>query len=410
MNTQSFIRLPLTHAQIRNARFNTDTSKFVSAKQRFADYCAFVPGSVNQMQNAIKEFKKAFPDLTWEKISSNLVGAQTCKLTDIRIDDTMNRPLNWEHVIKILKKFCATRVMAVNVYKDPLAPGCYIAWDGQHTTIVLYILAVMVFEQPIGAIEIPINISKATSKEEIRTNFIEINGEAKLDLSPLDLFEQKVYGALLDNSTIEDWAIAAKKFHALEKVDLFLTSSAYRDEHESGAITHVSSIIKNDLDIVEKFATYWKFRSAFENRKVETKEIIHMIYLFVYAKSEKVDWSEKDIADIVDIFWNCFSCEFTPSPYLNVFWKKLHTSYETWYNIVYKNVDEEYRPKQLKMTTGTGGDHQETFGLKFMLSQLKHSGFKGKLPEYEHPAGYKPKKTDLWSYSIVDSVQIPVMG
>lgn len=408
MNTQSFIKIPLTHAQIRNARFNTNTSKFVSAKQRFADYCAFVPGSANQMQNAIKEFKKAFPDLTWEQISSNLVGAQTCKLADIRIDDTMNRPLNWEHVIKILKNFCATRVMAVNVYKDPLAPGFYIAWDGQHTTLVLYVLAVMVFEQPIGAIDIPINISKATSKEEIRTNFIEINGEAKLDLSPLDLFEQKVYGALLDNSTREDWQIAAKKFHALEKVDLFLTSSAYRDENENGAITHVASIIGNDLDIVEKFATYWKFRSAFENRKVESKEIIHMIYLLVHAKSEKIDWSDKDIADIVDIFWNCFSCEFTGTQYLNVFWKKLHNSYETWYDNVYKNVDEEYRPTRLKMTAN--GTHQETFGLKFMLSQLKHSGFKGKLPEYEHPAGYKPKKTDLWNYSIVDAVQIPVMG
>ena len=398
MNTQTFIKLPLTHAEIRNARFNTDTSKFVSAKQRFADYCAFVPGSANQMQHAIKEFKKKFPNLTWEQISSNLVGAQSCKLTQVRIDDTMNRPLNWEHVIKILKKFCPTRVMAVNVYKDALAPDCVVAWDGQHTTIVLYVLAVMVFEQPIGAIEIPINISKATSKEEIRTNFIEINGEAKLDLSPLDLFEQKVYGALLDKSTREDWQIAAKKFQALKDAYLFLTSEAYRDENENGAITHVTSIIDNDLDIVEKFATYWKFRSAFENRKVGSKEIVHMIYLFARAKSENVNWTDKDIAEIVDIFWNCFSCEFTGTQYLNVFWKKLHSSYETWYDAVYKNVDEEYRPTRLKMTER--GVHQETFGLKFMLGQLAHSGFKGKLPEYEHPAGYKPKKADLWNYTI----------
>ena len=47
-----------------------------------------------------------------------------------------------------------------------------------------------------------------------------------------------------------------------------------------------------------------------------------------------------------------------------------------------------------------GGVHQETFGLKFMLSQLAASGFTGQLPNYEHPAGYKPRPADLWEYSV----------
>ena len=394
MSNLAFIKKTLTHAEERNARFNTNTSVFVSAKQRFDDYCAFVPGSSTQMNHAIKDFKKSFPNLTWEDIKSNLVGAQTCKLVDIRIDDTMNRPLNWKHVIDIIKNFNATRVMAVNVYKDQSAPNCVVAWDGQHTTLVLYVIAVMIFGEAVGSIEVPINISKSTSKEEIRTNFIELNGEAKLPLTPLDLFEQKIYGVMVDNSIRQDWKLAAQKFEALKDAGLFLTSDAYRDQDQDGAITHVASIINNDLDIVEKFATYWKFRKELENRRVESKELIHMIYMFVHAKSCGIDWSDDDIENIVNIFFNCFNCEFTGTQHQNIFWKKLHTSYDIWYDKVYSKVDEDYRPTRLKMTLN--GVHQETFGLKFMLSQLAASGFKGQLPEYEHPAGYKPRKEDLW--------------
>lgn len=394
MSNLAFITKTLTHAEERNARFNTNTSVFVSAKQRFDDYCAFVPGSASQMQHAIRDFKKAFPNLTWEDIKTNLVGAQSCKLVDIRIDDTMNRPLNWKHVIEIIKNFNATRVMAVNVYKDQSAPNCVVAWDGQHTTLVLYVIAVIMFGEAIGSIEVPINISKSTIKEEIRTNFIELNGEAKLPLSPLDLFEQKIYGVTVDKSSRLDWKLAAQKFEVLKDADLFLTSAAYRDQDKPGAITHAASIINSELDIVEKFATYWKFRKSFENRRVESKELVHMIYLFEYAKANTIDWSDDDIESIVDIFWNCFNCEFTGTPYQNIFWKKLHTSYEVWYNKVYSKVDADYRPSLLTMTNG--GAHQETFGLKFMLSQLAASGFKGRLPEYEHPAGYKPRKEDLW--------------
>jgi hypothetical protein len=394
MNNLAFITKNLTHAQTRNARFNTNTSVFVSAKRRFDDYVVFVPGSSTQMQHAIRDFKKSFPNMTWEDIKSNLVGAQTCKLVDIRIDDTMNRPLNWKHVIDIIKNFNATRVMAVNVYKDQSAPNCFVAWDGQHTTLVLYVIAVMIFGEAIGSIEIPINISKATSKEEIRTNFIELNGEAKLPLTLLDLFEQKIYGVMVDNSTRPDWKIATQKFELLKDADLFLTSEAYRDQDQPGAISHTQSIIDSNLDIVEKFATYWKFRKAFENRRVESKELIHMIYLFEYAKSCNIDWSDDDIESIVNIFWNCFNCEFTGTQHQNVFWKKLHNSYEIWYDKVIMKIEEEYRPSKLQMTKG--GVHQETFGLKFMLSQLAASGFKGQLPEYEHPMGYKPRKEDLW--------------
>lgn len=399
MSNLAFIKQTLTHAEERNARFNTNTSVFVSAKQRFDDYCAFVPGSSNQMQNAIKDFKKRFPNyMTWERTSALLVDAKMCKLKDILIDDTMNRPLNWKHVITILENFNPTRIMAVNVYEDPDAPEHFVAWDGQHTTLVLYVIAVLICGKNIDDIEIPINISKATRKDEIRENFIEINGKAKLSLNPLELFEQEIFGVNVDGSTRKDWQISFKKFEALRDAKLFLTSTDYRDSDKDGAITHVASIINSSSEIVEDFANYWKARSALENRRVESKELIHMIILFNYAKAKDIVWSDEDIVQIVDIFWNCFECEFSGITHNNPFWTKLAASYDIWYKEVYGKVKEEYCPTKFTMTHS--GPHQETFGLKFMLSQLESSGFKGELPNYEHPAGYKPRDLDLWEYSV----------
>lgn len=395
MSNLAFIKQTLTHAEERNARFNTNTSVFVSAKQRFDDYCAFVPGSANQMRNAIKDFKKRFSNyIIWDQTSTLLVQAKTCKLKDILIDDTMNRPLNWKHVITILENFTPTRIMAVNVYEDPDAPGHFVAWDGQHTTLVLYVIAVLICGKNIDDIEIPINISKATRKDEIRENFIEINGKAKLALSPLELFEQEIFGVNVDGSNRTDWQISFKKFEALRDAKLFLTSTDYRDEDKDGAITHVSSIVDNEVEVIENFATYWKARSALENRRVESKELVHMIIMFKYVKDAKIIWSKENISQIVDIFWNCFECNFSGTQYNNPFWTKLAPSYDIWYQKVYGKVDKEYRPTKFEMTRG--GTHQETFALKFMLSQLADSGFTGQLPTYEHPAGYKPRKEDLW--------------
>jgi hypothetical protein len=128
----------LTPAEVWNARYNTNASIFVSAKQRIDQYCAAVPGAMDELLHAIRDFKSNNPTLTASNIK--LARAEKAKLTDLRIDDTMNRPLQWQHVLKILRNFKQTKIMGINVYEDPALPGKMIAWDGQHTTIVLYII------------------------------------------------------------------------------------------------------------------------------------------------------------------------------------------------------------------------------------------------------------------------------
>ena len=393
-------KLKLTTAQIINARYNTNASVFVSAKQRIDEYCKAVPGAMDELLHAIKDFKKSNPKLT----SSNmkLARAEKAKLTDIRIDDTMNRPLSWSHVIKILKNFAATRIMAVNVYEDPAAPGCWIAWDGQHTTIVLYIIYCMIFEESANTIEIPIVIAPSNDKAAIRENFIILNtdeskGGGKKSLDPLDLQSQKVFGVRMDKSTNLDWMIAERKQTMLESADLFLTSSeAHELVNEDGAITHVNSIIDESEALVEQFCKYWIERKKFENRHVETKEIIMITNLLrACAEDASCVVDDKFIKDMTTIFWNTFECEFTGQKGLNKFWRKLDTAYQNWYDKVYKEPEigeEDLRPTRYTMTKN--GKHQDIYGTTFMIYVLKKHGFKQTLP---HPlCEFKPAKADLW--------------
>ena len=394
----NFIKKMLTPAQVWNARFNQNASVFVSAKKRLDDYQNAVPGSANQLKHEITDFKLTsnFIGKKWSDIK--LARAEKVKLKDIRIDDTMNRPLDWDHVLKIVRVFCATRVLAINVYEDPNAPGCYIAWDGQHTTIVLYIISVLIFGEAIGNVEIPVVVTPGHNKEEIRENFIVLNTtEGKLPLSTLAIFEQMIYGTEVDHSTNTKWNLAHAKWKELANVDIFLTTDNYRNTTDNGALTRVDIIDKESLDTIKQFATYWKYRRQHQDNAINPKELIMIMCLLKAAEASDITWTDTEIKDIVDIFWNCFNCEFAGETHLNIFWKKLDIAYQNWYNTVYRvpGPDElDLRPKRKNMTKP--GKHQETFGTTFMIRQLEKTGFGGKLPDYEHEFGFNPSKETLW--------------
>lgn len=397
----------MTRAQFVNSRFAQTSSKFVSIKQRIEDYCAKVDTAGDELEMAIKEFKKNNPKLTYDKI--RLARAAKCKLADLRIDDTMNRPLQWQHVIKILKNFKQTKIMGINVYEDPNLPGKMIAWDGQHTSIVLYIIYVMIFEQSASAIDVPVVIYDTHDKAEIRENFIVLNSdEGKEPLSPLALFSNMVFGVRLDKATRLDWVRANEKQLLLEDAGLFLTSKDYGDTSEPGAITQVVDFTDDAVPVkhVEYFCKYWKRRKSYEDRRVENKEVVMVFNLIRAFESDGINITDKMIEKITDIMWTTFECEFTGTKTLNKFWKKLHTAYHNWYQSVHKvqfgpsKEDFEKLPDAVKenlpkfdiMTSS--GKHQDTFGTTFLIYQLKKSGFKGTLPKPLNE--FKPAKADLW--------------
>jgi hypothetical protein len=128
------------------------------------------------------------------------------KLQDIQIDTTMQREPNLQWILTIIENFRAYQAQPIQVYAT--ADG-YGAWDGQHTSLALYLIATQALGMNFEDVEVPINIYDIVSRGEIRGNFINNNttvgknaGKKPLDI--IDIFEQMIYGlkwTVLPNKT-----------------------------------------------------------------------------------------------------------------------------------------------------------------------------------------------------------------
>jgi len=414
----------LSFADQINSRFNKQESHFVSLSERVDALIKTSPGDPIALQKARKtnsagltsafeEFENNYPKFAWSGV--RLVKARACKLSDIVIDDTMNRPLVWRHVLKIIKKFKQTKVMAINVYEDPELPGKYIAWDGQHTAVVLYLLAVRYCGLDPADIEVPIAIYDATTKAEIRENFIVLNSdEGKESLSALALFSNKVFGVRIDHSNNPEWVIANRKQLALSEVGLFLTEDASVSDYE-GAITLVKEIDKASLSLVKNFCTYWKHRQIQPDNDranyVEAKELMLMLQLLKLCEDEKCitkDNVDEYLESMVDIFYRTFGCNFSSQKNANPLFKQIDRAYKNWYDrenrdllngVAYTNYTKEERdsiglPERLVMTKASGTKKQDPYVRTFLIAQLKKAGFQHKLPKPE--VSFKIDATDFF--------------
>ena len=223
-----------TWADQINSRFDNPESFFVSISERLEEILERMESAEDELAGAIKHFKKHNPNFKWDEVE--LVQSLEANLGDVLIDDTMNRPVVFEHVLNILRNFDQTKVMALNVYVDPARPGKFVAWDGQHTSILLYIIAVTICGKSVNKVKVPINIYKTTNKAKIRENFIVLAGEGKEPISALALFTNKVFGVRLDGSNNPNWVEANEKQHLLADAGLFLTEKSRGDMTKPGAI------------------------------------------------------------------------------------------------------------------------------------------------------------------------------
>jgi tRNA (cmo5U34)-methyltransferase len=112
----------------------------------------------------VDEFKRTNTD--WKKFADlHLCEAVQISMKDIWIDTTIERSPSMEHITNILRHFSEAIVMPILVYKDH---GRYVAWDGQHTAMALYIIATKVFgERPADAF-VPVVVYPTKKRPDTR--------------------------------------------------------------------------------------------------------------------------------------------------------------------------------------------------------------------------------------------------
>lgn len=382
-----------THAEVINEQYLQTSSHFVTLRERLGFALTQSPMYVTLLTAVVEEFKRRNP--TWKQFTDlALCKAVMVPMDKILIDTTMQRSLNLRHVLNILQHFRSTMTMAIQVYEDSNKPGYYIAWDGQHTAISLYIILAKAFGEQISNAIIPVVVYNVKHKLEIRRNFILLNGDAKEELDFIDKYKQMVYGTKVDKATDPEWVDTALKNDYLASVGLFATHSKFGDDDQPGAFTLLADTLmskslktRKHPEVTRMFAGYWGFLN--EQRPVEPKEARQLYEYFNLCYEQGITVDDKYLLEFVQFTKTMFAADFSPN---GPFWDKVKMAYESWYrNANSGSADvNDYGDVIVR-----GFTSEMRTGLPFLISQLKKST-KIAVPSYMANNGFTPFNKDLW--------------
>lgn len=392
-----------------NAKYGNTASHFQDLKTRWnSTLSLYNPNTVNTINSTLKRtiagWIKANPRVKTFK-DMPLCRAQTARLSDILIDETMQRQLNISWVLEIISNWRAWQAMPVQVYsvgadaspeldylgKDRL----YASWDGQHTAMAFYVIAVFILGLDPREVEIPVVIYDVNTKAEIRNNFIESNTEGgKKLLDKIDIFQQMIYGVRVDGATYPEWLEVEKKQQYLEAADLFLTDKKFGDADQVGAISRVQDIVDRKVspEVVRQFCVYARTVLGITPRAINTKEAPIILGFLKMAASDDVNYSDQEIESLAMLCQELFDADFDEA---GNYWAQLEVAYVNWWEKFYENVDESVRPERPRM------NKDWTQGGTFFWHLLKknwrdEAGMPMRMPRLNIQTPFIPAKKDLF--------------
>jgi hypothetical protein len=381
----------LSYATRVNKEYESSESNFVTLQQRLNEALDKAPHFKVQLDQAVDEFKRRNPK--WEKFADiNLCKGLETSLNYILIDASMQRQPNIRHIINIINNFRETMVMSLQVYQN--SDGKYVAWDGQHTAIALYIIAALVYGERLAKCIVPIVVYSTSQKLEIRRNFILLNGDAKEPLDFIDTYKQMVFGVKVDGADDPEWLDAAQKNDYLAAADLFATNTKFGDEDEAGAFTLLADTLmsktaktRKSPEVTRMFCDYWARLNA--NRPVDAKEARQLFEYFNLCYEQGIKVDSKYLSEFVTFAKEFFEADFSPN---GMFWSKVQTAYNNWYRSKNETSDDLNDQGEVIVR---GFTTEMRTGIPFLIAQLRKST-KLATPKYVPNNGFAVAEKDLW--------------
>jgi len=381
------------YAKKINDEYRQTDSHFISLRERLQES---LQGANEFALNAmVKDLKRKFKNIGWTKFADMAICKAIMVSGDkILIDTTMQRAVNFTHILNILNYFKETMVMAIQVYEDPDKPGYYIAWDGQHTAIALYIIATKVLGERIADLMIPVVVYSVKQKAEIRRNFILLNGEAKSMLDYIDKWRQMVHGVLCDGADDPIWVQAAEKQLLFENAGLFATDKKFLDHDEPGAFSLLADTICSksektlkSVEVTRMFTQYWIAMKALtgNDRPVDSKEARQLYEYFDHCHQQGITVDDNYIIEFTQFCKDYFYCDWNAK---GAFWDKVSDAYANWY--AKNNPDDIDEDGDQKIR---GFSKEFSCGGPFLIAQMKKSTTL-KTPTVDN--AFTPANKDLW--------------
>jgi len=381
-NTQA-IPSTQSYATQRNLIYSNKSSNFVSVQDRWKNTLAAMPdvsrdAAENLLTSVLVEFRKRNPHLRkWSDLK--LAEAKLAPMSGIDIDTTMQRELEPSWVINLIGNFADVSVVPIHVYREPNTSRL-VAWDGQHTIVLLWILATKVFGEDPANCMVPVCIYQSDRKSQMRDNFIKLNSDAgKNGLDDIDIYRQKVFGVRVDGSTNPAWLEVEQKQRVLERYDLFVTHKKFGDAHMPGAISRMPEINRMPIESLDWLCRYLSY-STTGSRPAAEKEMVMIGHFFERCRLDGIKPDAAYIADLYLKIKDLWDADFNPS---GRFWELCQIAYVNWH--ASQPIGAQAKPKMHK---------EPIHGFPFMIAQLAKD-FGHKLPLVDGSSEFWPLAGDL---------------
>lgn len=242
------------YAQRQNDKFKTVEDEYVTIEERFKNLIKARPELEELFIELVEEFKdryefESYEDMMKFMVNQGRIGYIPASQEDINV--TMQREPDGDWLVELLGSFRPIRINSVRTYQDPYRKdgkvSRYIAWDGQHTSLILFIIAYYGFGLEADKIMIPVDVYPGHNRKEIRELFLYFNsGAGSKTLDAIDMFTQHVYSYNNDGAR-DFWAERCYDVQQMaEKYGMFFTAEKFGDDTLPGAVVRMSEVMNKN--------------------------------------------------------------------------------------------------------------------------------------------------------------------
>jgi len=338
------------YAQQRNKIFENTVENTVSSINDRIEYVYNLSESNQRlrstMEDSILEFEMKQPEMTnpdvfWGKFK-NL--SKSGLMSSVMIHTRLQRIPTMEAIQKYIRDFCWYKVQPIKVFvwKDPEGKEHLVCWDGQHTLIMLYLIATQVHKLNPNEVEIPMTVLEGITIEEARDALMSENGEGRTLFDTVDMHEQYVYAVRDTNSQVKIHLLSEKKQQYLEENMMFLANPRRGETDKPGALTRVEEF----LDVsypheVTKYFAEWCYSLNESKRPFSGVEVACMYNFFNECVRSGMTIDRRYVKQVAMVCRDVTGTDFDGS----AFWERVKKVYADYFYRTQAALPEDQRSR-----------------------------------------------------------------
>ena len=397
MNTSNLMTATTgaSYAKQVNAKFNSNRDVFVALWERYEEMLRDDPSLdlvfkayAQELKSRWPQYKK-FADMYPDMVG---LGKGLSSVAGMSVNVTIQRDKDVQWVCEILGKFDPFFINPIRCYYDDIDGNrVLMVWDGQHTGLVLIVIAVYVFGcslEDAAKFQMPVAIYPGEYVSKIRDRFVGFNdGSMNKTLDKIDLYTQYVY-AVRHNGSTNPWHVRMEQIQtALEENNMFFTHEKFGDVNKPGAVSRPSEIFPARIDkfSTSTLANVFRYHSMSNpDKPVEALEIDNLSYIFRACEEQGIivdnDYIDAMVTAMDKVTGNSWKHRATNKNSKHV---KVLRAYNSW------------RERQGNPDSISSRCNQTQVAPTWICQAIKQAGFKYDVPAFSGIMRYNFTKQEL---------------